>query len=75
MFRPTENWTISPGVIIKSSSAGSGGAAYLDVNYKFLPWFNLTTRYRYNHNNYDTIDTNGEYDKNDTHEMAMYWNF
>lgn len=75
LFHPTENWTISPGGLINSSSAGSGGAAYLDVNYKFLSWFNLTTRYRYNHNNYDTIDTNGEYNKNDTHEMAMYWNF
>ncbi|HGA2242418.1 TPA: oligogalacturonate-specific porin KdgM family protein, partial [Enterobacter roggenkampii] len=32
-------------------------------------------RYRYNHNNYDTPDYNGQMDKNDTHEFANYWNF
>ena len=62
-------------MLFRSSSAGSGGAVYLDTNYKFTDWFNLTFRYRYNHNNYDTPDYNGQMDKNDTHEFANYWNF
>ncbi|ELY4868034.1 porin OmpL, partial [Cronobacter sakazakii] len=75
LFKPTENLTFQPGGLINDSIDGSGGALYLDTNYKFTPWFNLTVRYRYNHNNYDTPDFNGKMDKNDTHEFANYWNF
>ena len=75
LFRPTDKWTVSPGGLVNSSSAGSGGAVYLDNNYKFLPFFNLTVRYRYNHNNYDSIAFNGNPARNDTHEIANYWNF
>lgn len=56
-------------------SIGSGGAVYLDVNYKFVPWFNLTVRNRYNHNNYSSTDLSGELDNNDTYEIGTYWNF
>ena len=38
-------------------------SVYLDVNYKFTPWFNLTVRNRYNHNNYSSTDLNGELDR------------
>ncbi len=48
---------------------------YLDVNYKFVPWFNLTVRNRYNHNNYSSTDLSGELDNNDTYEIGTYWNF
>ncbi|MCQ4218904.1 porin OmpL [Enterobacter hormaechei] len=75
LFKPTDKLTFQPGGLINDSSAGSGGAVYLDTNYKFTDWFNLTFRYRYNHNNYDTPDYNGQMDKNDTHEFANYWNF
>ncbi len=75
LFKPTENLTFQPGGLINDSIDGSGGALYLDTNYKFTPWFNLTVRYRYNHNNYDTPDFNGKMDKNDTHKFANYWNF
>ena len=75
LFKPTDKLTFQPGGLINDSSAGSGGAVYLDTNYKFTDWFNLTFRYRYNHNNYDTPDYNGRMDKNDTHEFANYWNF
>ena len=68
LFKPTDKLTFQPGGLLNDSSAGSGGAIYLDTNYKFLDWFNLTFRYRYNHNNYDTPDYNGQMDKNDTHE-------
>ena len=40
-----------------------------------LPWFNLTVRNRYNHNNYSSTDLNGELDNNDTYEIGTYWNF
>ncbi|AJJ64161.1 porin OmpL [Yersinia aldovae] len=75
LFRLTDKITITPGGLINSNSTGSGGAAYIDLNYKFLPVFNLTSRYRYNHNNYESKDINGYYAHNDTHEFAMYWNF
>ena len=50
LFKPTDKLTIQPGGLINDKSIGSGGAVYLDVNYKFVPWFNLTVRNRYNHN-------------------------
>lgn len=75
IFRPTDKWTITTGGLVNSNSAGSGGSVYLDNNYKFLPSFNLTVRYRYNRSNYDTIDFNGNSARNDTHEIANYWNF
>ncbi|WON75938.1 porin OmpL [Serratia sp. UGAL515B_01] len=75
LFHPTNEWTISSGGLINSNSNGSGGALYLDNNYKFLPSFNLTIRYRYNRNNYDSIDFNGQPARNDTHEIASYLNF
>ncbi|MFA3778442.1 porin OmpL [Yersinia sp. 1652 StPb PI] len=75
LFRPTDKFTISPGGLVNSNSSGSGGSAYMDFNYKFLPVFNLTARYRYNHNNYESKDLNGHYAHNDTHEFATYWNF
>ena len=52
LFKPTDKLTIQPGGLITDKSIGSSGAVYLDVNYKFTPWFNLTVRNRYNHNNY-----------------------
>ncbi|TMM84262.1 porin OmpL, partial [Salmonella enterica subsp. enterica serovar Heidelberg] len=36
---------------------------------KFTPWFNLTVRNRYNHNNYSSTDLNGELDNNDSYEI------
>ncbi|PHI29448.1 porin OmpL [Budvicia aquatica] len=75
LFKPTDKLTIQPGGLINDNRDGSGGAAYLDINYKFTPTFNLTFRYRYNHSNYDTMDLNGDMNKNDTHELANYWNF
>lgn len=75
LFKPTDKLTFQPGGLINDNSDGSGGAVYLDVNYKFISYFNLTFRYRYNHNNYDTLDLKGDMDKNDTHEFANYWNF
>lgn len=75
LFKPTDKLTFQPGGLINDNRDGSGGAVYLDTNYTFAPWFNLTFRYRYNHNNYKTPDFNGEMDKNDTHELANYWNF
>ncbi|WP_272888339.1 oligogalacturonate-specific porin KdgM family protein, partial [Cronobacter sakazakii] len=42
LFKPTENLTFQPGGLINDSIDGSGGALYLDTNYKFTPWFNLT---------------------------------
>ena len=59
LFKPTDKLTFQPGGLLNDSSAGSGGAIYLDTNYKFLDWFNY----------------NGQMDKNDTHEFANYWNF
>lgn len=56
LFKPTDELTIQPGGLINDKSIGSGGAVYLDVNYKFMPWFNLTVRNRYNHNNYSSTD-------------------
>lgn len=75
LFRPTDKLTIQPGGLITDKSIGSSGAVYLDVNYKFTPWFNLTVRNRYNHNNYSSTDLNGEQDNNDTYEVGTYWNF
>ena len=75
LFKPTDKLTIQPGGLINDKSIGSGGAVYLDVNYKFTPWFNLTVRNRYNHNNYSSTDLNGELDNNDTYEVGTYWNF
>ncbi len=57
LFKPTDKLTIQPGGLINDKSIGSGGAVYLDVNYKFTPWFNLTVRNRYNHNNYCLLYT------------------
>lgn len=48
---------------------------YLDVNYKFVLWFNLIVRNRYNYNNYSLIDLSGELDNNDIYEIGIYWNF
>lgn len=59
LFKPTDKLTIQPGGLINDNRDGSGGAVYLDVNYKFISYFNLTFRYRYNHSNYDTWDLNG----------------
>lgn len=75
LFKPTDKLTIQPGGLINDKSIGSGGAVYLDVNYKFTPWFNLTVRNRYNHNNYSSTDLNGELDNNDSYEIGNYWNF
>ncbi|MCV5767509.1 porin OmpL, partial [Escherichia coli] len=75
LFKPTDKLTIQPGGLINDKSIGSGGAVYLDVNYKFLPWFNLTVRNRYNHNTYSSTDLSGELDNNDTYEIGTYWNF
>ncbi|MFO6300136.1 porin OmpL [Rahnella selenatireducens] len=75
LYKPTDKLTFQPGGLINDNSSGSGGALYLDTNYKFTPYFNLTFRYRYNHSNYDTADLKGEMDKNDTQEFANYWNF
>ncbi|EFS0582520.1 porin OmpL, partial [Salmonella enterica] len=73
LFKPTDKLTIQPGGLINDKSIGSGGAVYLDVNYKFTPWFNLTVRNRYNHNNYSSTDLNGELDNNDSYEIGNYW--
>lgn len=62
LFKPTAKLTFQPGGLINDNKDGSGGALYLDTNYKFANAFNLTFRYRYNHNNYDTPDFNGEMD-------------
>lgn len=35
LFKPTDKLTIQPGGLINDKSIGSGGAVYLDVNYKF----------------------------------------
>ncbi|MGE5915700.1 oligogalacturonate-specific porin KdgM family protein, partial [Klebsiella pneumoniae] len=35
LFKPTDKLTFQPGGLINDSSAGSGGAVYLDTNYKF----------------------------------------
>ncbi|EBA3343737.1 porin OmpL, partial [Salmonella enterica] len=75
LFKPTDRLTIQPGGLINDKSIGSGGAVYLDVNYKFTPWFNLTVRNRYNHNSYSSTDLNGELDNNDSYEIGNYWNF
>ncbi|HHU0693415.1 porin OmpL [Citrobacter sp. Marseille-Q3906] len=75
LFKPTDKLTIQPGGLINDKSIGSGGAVYLDVNYKFTPWFNLTVRNRYNHNNYSSTDLNGDLDNNDSYEIGNYWNF
>lgn len=61
LFKPTDKLTIQPGGLINDKSIGSGGAVYLDVNYKFVPWFNLTVRNRYNHNNYSSTDLSGNW--------------
>lgn len=42
LFKPIDKLTIQPGGIINDKSIGSCGALYLDVNYKFTPWLNLT---------------------------------
>nr|WP_256098360.1 porin OmpL [Superficieibacter electus] len=75
LFKPTDRLTIQPGGLITDKSISSSGAAYLEVNYKFTPWFNLTVRNRYNHNNYSSVDLNGDRDNNDTYEIGNYWNF
>ncbi|WP_312692053.1 oligogalacturonate-specific porin KdgM family protein, partial [Escherichia coli] len=72
LFKPTDKLTIQPGGLINDKSAGSGGAVYLDVNYKFTPWFNLTVRNRFNHNNYSSTDLNGDLDNNDSYEIGNY---
>lgn len=74
IYKATPALTFQLGGLVNSSSAGSGTSGYGDVNYKFTPDFNVTARYRYNHKNYDTLNTLGEYDKNDTHQFVMYWN-
>lgn len=75
LFKPTTEFTISPGGLVNSSSSGSGVSGYMDFNYKFTPVFNVSMRYRYNHSNYETNDLDGNKDYNDTHQLIMYWNY
>lgn len=75
LYKITPELTFQLGGLINSSSAGSGVSAYGDMNYKFTPDFNITTRYRYNHKNYQTLNAIGDYEHNDTHQFIMYWNY
>lgn len=75
LFKPTEKLTIQPGGLINDDRNGSGGAFYLDVNYKFTPSFNLTVRNRFNYKNYSSTDLNGDLDNNNSYEIGNYWNF
>lgn len=45
LFKPTDKLTIQPGGLINDKSIGSGGAVYLDVNYKFVPLFIVTIKH------------------------------
>lgn len=74
-YKITPQWTLQIGGIVNDSYAGSGVSGYGDINYKFNDAFNVTARYRYNHKNYDTINPVGYYDRNDTHQFVMYWNY
>ena len=74
VYKATPFLTFQLGGLINSNTAGSGVSGYGDINYKFTPDFNVTARYRYNHKNYDTLNTLGNYDRNDTHQFIMYWN-
>jgi predicted porin len=74
-LKVTDNLTFQPGGLVNDKSIGSSGAFYMDVNYRFAPWFNLTVRNRYNYNNYSSTDFNNECDSNDTYDIGNYWNF
>ncbi|NMP27311.1 porin OmpL [Rahnella sp. SAP-1] len=74
LFKPTQFFTILPALIITDSASGSTVSPYMDFNYKFTPDFNVTFRYRYNNKNYDSVDNQGRYDKDSTHQFVMYWN-
>lgn len=74
-FKPTQEFTVSPALIITDNTDGSTVSPYVDMNYKFTPDFNVTFRYRYNHKNYETPDLNGNNDKDSTHQLVMYWNY
>ncbi|WP_392558877.1 oligogalacturonate-specific porin KdgM family protein [Orbus mooreae] len=75
LFKITPAFTIAPGLILTSTSAGSTVSGYVDFKYRFTDDFNVTTRYRYNHRNYDTMDLNKKEDKDDTHQIVMYFNY
>ena len=74
LFKPTTEFTVSPALILTNNADGSTVSPYVDFNYKFIPDFNVTLRYRYNNKNYDSVDLNGSKNKDSTHQFVMYWN-
>ncbi|EAM8615700.1 porin OmpL [Salmonella enterica] len=75
LLKLKDRLTFKFGGILTDTTAGSIVSPYLDTNYVFTSWFNLTLRYRYNHSNYDSLDLNGKMNRNDTHDILNYWNF
>lgn len=72
LFSLTPKLSFSAGGLVNSSRAGSGGAAYFDSKYSFTDTFIAIARYRYNRNNFLTIDLNGIGNHNDTNEYTLY---
>jgi hypothetical protein len=74
LFRLNNFTNISPGGIINSSVNGSSISWYLDLKNNISNEINISSRYRYNHKNYETTDNTGQMDYDDTHQLTIFTN-
>lgn len=55
----TDKWALQPGGILHWSNNGSQLRPYIRLNYQITPQWSSGIRYRYDYNNYETINSNG----------------
>ena len=71
-YKLTDKWSLQPGGILHWSSKGTQLRPYFRINYKITPDLSTSLRYRYDYNDYETTNDNGEYHRDSVNRLDLY---
>lgn len=82
-YKLNDKWALQPGGILHWSSSGTQIRPYFRVNYKVNDDWSTGLRYRLDHHDYDTVDTEGDTVHDNEHRLDLFvgyhisndWNF
>jgi len=74
-FKPTENTSLHIGGLADSFAAGSNGGFYTGATYQIDERQNVMFRYRFNYQNFDTLNANDDLKRYYAHMFVLTYSF
>lgn len=74
-YKLNDKWNLQPGGILHWSSNGTQLRPYIRVNYKITEKLSSGLRYRYDYNDYETKNSDGESHRDSANRLDLYFGY